>query len=136
MIEHSIFVRVPYADTDPMGFVHHANYVRYFENGRAELFRKFGLNYKDMEDNGIQMPVLTMHVKFLNPAFYDDMLTVKTFIREVPRVKVKFEYETYNQQGLLLNTAEVVLCFMKKETKKACLPPENVKKVISELYQK
>jgi acyl-CoA thioester hydrolase len=136
MLRHETMIRVGYADTDPMGFVHHSNYMRYFENARGELFRKLGLNYREMEKNGIQMPVLSFHINFMHPAYFDDLLSIRVFIKEQPKAKIKFEYETYNQSGLLINTGETILCFMNSDTKKACFPPQNFKTVIEELFKK
>ena len=117
-------VRVRYAETDRMGYVYHGNYLQYYEVGRIEALRHLGANYKDMEDSGIMLPVYTTSLKFLKPALYDDLLIIKTIIRELPTAKMNFEYEVYNQKNELLNTGNTTLVFMNAATKKPCAPPE------------
>jgi acyl-CoA thioester hydrolase len=124
MIEHETIFRVGYADTDQMGFVHHSNYAKFYEAARWETMREMGLQYKEIENKGIYMPVISMKFDFIKPAFYDDVLTIKTIIREMPRARMKFEYELYNQSGDLINTAEIILAFVVKESLKPCIPPE------------
>jgi acyl-CoA thioester hydrolase len=124
MIEHETIFRVGYVDTDQMGFVHHSNYAKIYEAARWEAMREIGLPYKEIEDKGIYMPVISMKFDFIKPAFYDDVLTVKTIIRELPRARMKFEYEIYNQNGDLINKAQITLAFVVKKTLKPCIPPE------------
>ena len=124
MFTHSTLIRVGYADTDQMGVVHHSKYVLYCETARSEAIRDLGITYKDVEENGIFMPVATMKFDFMKPALYDEMLTVKTILREIPRSRMIFENELYNSNGILLSTAEVSLAFINKETRKPCLPPQ------------
>ena len=77
-------VRVRYAETDQMNVVYHGNYAQYFEVGRVEAIRQLGLSYKDLEASGIIMPVIEWTAKFLRPAHYDDLLTVRTTLRNGP----------------------------------------------------
>src|SRR5439155_21705889 len=77
-------VRVRYAETDQMNVVYYGNYAQYFEVARAESIRNLGLTYKEMEAAGIMMPVVEMQTKFLRPAHYDDLLTIKTMMRQLP----------------------------------------------------
>lgn len=124
MLVNETTFRVKYSDTDQMGFMHHSNYVKYYETARWEAMRDLGLRYKEMEEKGIYMPVISMSFDFIKPAFYDDLLTVKTIIRELPIARIKFEYELFNQSGELINKAEIALAFIMKDTLKPCLPPE------------
>ena len=73
-------IRVRYAETDQMDVVYHGNYAQYFEVGRAESIRQLGFTYKDMEALGIIMPIVELHAKFVRPAHYDDLLTVKPIL--------------------------------------------------------
>lgn len=117
-------VRVRYAETDPMGYVYYGNYAQYYEVGRVEALRKLGLSYKELEGQGFALPVLTYSVKYFKPAFYDDLITIKTTIAEMPSVRIHFVYETFNQQGTLLNKAETVLVFFDKKKNKPCVAPK------------
>ncbi len=127
MINTEVQIRVRYGETDRMGFVYYGNYAVYFEVARVESLRQLGISYKDMEDGGISLPVLEYKIKYLKPAFYDDQLTIKTRIREMPGVRIVFNYETYNQDGVLLNVSETTLVFLDIKSMKPCLIPGFVK---------
>ena len=77
-------VRVRYAETDQMGVVYHSNFFLYFEVARAESIRHLGFTYADMEKMGMIMPVVDVHARYLRPALYDDLLTIKTVLKEAP----------------------------------------------------
>ena len=116
-------VRVRYAETDKMGFVYYGNYATYFEVARVEALRKLGFNYKEMEDEGIMLPVLSYSTSFYKPAFYDDELTIKLQVKEMPSTRINFYFETFNSVGEHLNTAEVTLVFVDmKKTNHVTLP--------------
>lgn len=99
MPTHAILYRVPYADTDNMGFVYHANYLRWFEIGRTEMFRALGLTYRVIESRGIFLPVSEAHCKFLTPARYDDLLRIETTLDTGLRGTMKFDYRVAGQDG-------------------------------------
>jgi len=124
-------VRVRYAETDQMGVVYHSNFFLYYEVARAESIRELGFTYADMEKMGVIMPVVEVQSKFLRPARYDDLLTVKTFLRELPRHhKVEFHHEVYNENEELLATARIILYFMEARTmNKTTMPNELLKKI-------
>ncbi len=117
-------VRVRYAETDKMGYVYYGNYMQYYEIGRVEALRSLGSSYRDMEDNGIMLPVFLCSIQYLKPAFYDDLLLIKTIIKELPTAKILFEYEIYNQKSELINTASTSLVFINRTTNKPCSAPE------------
>ena len=83
-------IRVRYAETDKMGYVYYGNYAQYFEVGRVEGLRDLGLSYKKMEDEGILLPVVEFQIKYLKPAYYDDLLTIKTTITLVKGALIFF----------------------------------------------
>jgi acyl-CoA thioester hydrolase len=118
-------IRVRYAETDKMGYVYYGNYAQYFEVGRVEALRDLKTSYKEMEDTGVMLPVYEFNIKYLKPAFYDDLLVIKTTIREIPTAKIKFDYEIYNQKGDLLTTANTSLVFINMATNKPCSAPES-----------
>ncbi|MFC5408739.1 acyl-CoA thioesterase [Larkinella bovis] len=105
-------IRVRYADTDQMGYVYYGNYARYYEIGRVEALRSLGFHYKEMEASGVMMPVYENRSRYLRPARYDDLLTIRVTIRELPSVRIVFHYDIYNQEGKHLNTGETTLVFM------------------------
>ncbi|HVU95774.1 MAG TPA: thioesterase family protein [Puia sp.] len=119
-------VRVRYAETDQMNIVYHGNYAQYFEVGRVEAIRQLGFSYKDLESTGIIMPVIEWTAKFLRPAHYDDLLTVRTTLKDWPvDHRIEFHQEVYNQRGKLLTTGLVRLYFLVAKTmEKTSMPPE------------
>ena len=117
-------LRVRYGETDQMGFVYYGVYAQYYEVGRVELLRSIGISYKKIEAMGFALPVVRLEINYKKPAFYDDELTIKTSIKKMPKAKIIFDYETFNQAGDLINTGEVVLVFVNKNTRKPCLAPE------------
>ena len=108
-------IRVRYGETDQMGVVYHANYATYFEVGRTEWLRQYGITYKSMEDNGIMLPVISLEIKYKNSAQYDDELIVRTTVKNVPSVRIEFDYELLNGQGVILATGNTVLVFIDME---------------------
>lgn len=126
MICHEVQVRVRYAETDRMGYVYYGNYATFFEVARVETLRHIGTSYKALEDSGIMLPVLEYKTKYLKPAKYDDLLTIRTFIRQKPSIRITFDYEVYNQENVLLNTAETTLVFVNAQTGKPCQAPAEV----------
>ena len=131
MYEHSTTVRVRYAETDRMDVVYYGNYAMYFEIGRVEAIRNLGISYKDIEDMGIILPVVELQIKYLRPAKYDDLLTIKTIIKELPiDHKITFYQEVYNEAGKLLTLGTVKLYFMDQTLQnKASMPPMMLEKL-------
>ncbi|RXK87193.1 acyl-CoA thioesterase [Filimonas effusa] len=126
MYESITQIRVRYAETDQMNVVYYGNYAQYFEVGRVECIRQLGYTYKDMEASGVIMPVIEMNVKYLRPATYDDLLTVKTQIRELPKDhRIEFFQDVYNEQNKLLTSGKVTLYFLNnKNWQKTTMPEE------------
>ena len=126
MYTHETMVRVRYAETDQMNVVYHGNYAQYFEVGRVEAMRALGLSYKALEISGIIMPVVEWKARFLRPAHYDDLLTVRTSINQWPGDhRIEFIQEVYNEKGKLLTSGHVLLYFLKASTmEKTPMPAE------------
>jgi acyl-CoA thioester hydrolase len=124
-------IRIHYALTDQMGVVYHGHYAQFYEIGRTEAIRSLGYTYKDIEAMGIIMPVVDIHSKFLRPAKYDDLITVKTTLRELPtNHKIIFHSEITNEQEELLNIGDVTLYFMEAATmKRSEMPDELMEKL-------
>jgi acyl-CoA thioester hydrolase len=128
-------IRIHYALTDQMGFVYYGNYAQFFEIGRVEAIRQLGFSYKDIEALGIIMPVIDMHSRFLRPAKYDDIITVKTTLKELPHhYKIVFHSEIFNEKDELLNVAEVTLYFLEAATMKRCDMPEVLKEKLEPYF--
>jgi acyl-CoA thioester hydrolase len=123
MYTHETSLRVRYGETDQMGFVYYGIYAQYYEVGRVELLRSLGVSYKTLEESGYELPVVSFNIQYKQPAFYDEKITVKTTILEMPTSKITFLYECFNDKNILLNKGEVVLVFVKSDSKKPCRPP-------------
>ncbi len=124
MYEFNTEVRVRYAEADPMNVVYYGNYAQYFEVGRVESLRNLGISYKGIEDMGIMLPVVELNIKYLRPAKYDDLLTIKSQIKELPTEhKIVFDQEIYNEEGKLLTIGKVKLYFMDSKLGKRAIMP-------------
>ncbi len=117
-------IRVRYSETDKMGYVYYGNYPTYYEVARTEAIRELGFTYRQMEEHGIMMPIASMEIKYIRPAYYDDLLSIHTIVKELPTSRMHFYYEVYNAAGKLLNTAETVLAFVNIASFKPCPAPQ------------
>jgi acyl-CoA thioester hydrolase len=127
-------IRVRYAETDQMGYVYYGNYATYYEVARVESLRQLGLSYKDLEGKGIIMPVLENCSKYLVPGRYDELLTVKVFIKKKPGFKIIFNYEIFNEEKVLINTGETKLAFIDTSSGKPRMMPEEMEKATKEYF--
>jgi acyl-CoA thioester hydrolase len=116
-------LRVRYAETDQMGFVHHANYPVYFEMGRTEMLRSTGLDYRTVEQRGFFLVIAKLSCRFLTPAKYDDELLLRTMLKRVTFVRIEHRYELY-RGGELICDAETTLACVDREGQLQRLPPE------------
>lgn len=124
MYTHTTKIRVRYGETDQMGYMYYGNYAEFYEVGRVEMLRSLGMSYQEMEDSGIMMPVLELKCKYIKPAKYDQEITVKVIIDQMPGIRIHFRYELYNEAEELINLGETTLVFVDMEKNKPCLPPE------------
>ncbi len=130
--EEGVFkVRVRYSETDQMGYVYYGNYARYYEIGRTELMRTMGIHYRSMEEEGIIMPVISMEVKYLRPATYDDIIEIRTVIKKLTDKMIVFESMIYNEKNELLNRGIVRLCFLDKKSHQRLATPSFIKNHIT-----
>jgi acyl-CoA thioester hydrolase len=135
MYETLTQLRVRYAETDQMNVVYYGNYAQYFEVGRVESIRNLGISYKDIEASGVIMPVVEMHVKYLRSARYDDLLTIKTTLRELPvDHKIEFYQEVFNETGKLLTSGKVVLYFLDAATYEKKTLPANLREKLQPFF--
>lgn len=126
MYTHNTQMRIRYSETDKMGYCYYGNYAAFFEIGRVETLRSLGVSYKELEDKGIMLPVLSYEVKFIKPAFYDDLITIKTIIQKIPAARIDFDYEIYNENNVLLTTAHTSLVFIQSNSMKPCPAPSEI----------
>jgi acyl-CoA thioester hydrolase len=126
MYTHEYQKRVRYGETDQMGYVYYGNYAQYYEIGRVEMLRSLGMTYKEMEqDMGIMMPVVNLEIRYLRPARYDELLTIKTSLQSLPGEKyILFHVEIFNEEERLINGGSVRLCFVDIKSGKTVPPPE------------
>lgn len=128
-----IQIRVRYGETDQMGVVYHGNYALYLEMGRIEWLRKLGISYKLMEEEGVMLPVVSLNINYKKSACYDDIITVKTQLRNKPTAKIEFDYEVTNEAGEILTLASTTLVFIDMKTNKPTRAPEYILEAINKL---
>ncbi|MBR1769212.1 MAG: acyl-CoA thioesterase [Bacteroidales bacterium] len=131
--------RVKYYETDKMGYVHNSNYFRFFEIGREETMRNLGISYDSLEKNGVMMPLIEQYSRYHTPALYDDIITIRTFIKNIPTLKMHFDYTVVRKEGdkeVLLCNGWNELCFVDFNSRKPIRCPqwlkEKLEKVLSE----
>ena len=134
MLTHELEIRVRYGETDQMGYVYYGNYASYFEAGRVEWLRNIGTSYKEMENSGIMLPVLNLNVNYLKPAKYDDLLKLKTTLKNNPSVKIEFDFEIFNQENELLTTGYTSLVFIDMKRNRPTRCPQYLLEKITPLF--
>jgi acyl-CoA thioester hydrolase len=128
-------VKVRYVETDQMGIVHHSNYAQYYELARTECFEACsGMTYASMEADGIMLPILELQSRYLKPAYYNEVLTIKSIVKELPSVRLNIDYEIYNEANELINTGKTTLVFVNKANRRPCAPPENFMKNVRQYF--
>lgn len=127
-------LRVRYGETDQMGYVYYGNYASYLEVARVECLRQLGFSYRELEQQGIMLPVLEHHSFFRSPAYYDDLLKIVTTIPEKPGVRIRFKYEIVNEQNNTIHEAETLLVFVNKATGKPCKPTEVFNQLLAPFF--
>ncbi|HMW38859.1 MAG: YbgC/FadM family acyl-CoA thioesterase [Saprospiraceae bacterium] len=129
-------LRVRYGETDQMAYVYYGQYAYYYEVGRVEALRNLGLSYKSMEDDlGIFMPVMSMNVKYIRPAFYDEMLDLETSIEKIPEMTIQFHTKIYNPTGKLINYGLVSLCFVEIKSRQRVIAPQVITEKLKTFFE-
>ena len=123
-------IRVEYHHTDQMGIVHHSNYVKFFEFARTEWLRAVGLTYAEMERRGVMMPIVDVHVKYRQPAYYDEVLSVSVFVDELPMARMIFRYEIRGEDGRDVASGTTTLGFIDSVTRRPQRAPEWLMEVL------
>lgn len=123
--------RVRYGETDMMGYLYYGNYAQLYEVGRVETMRSLGLTYKELEEvHRIMMPVVAVEARFLAPALYDEMLTIRTILDTLPGRTIVFKNEIYNASEKLIHDAKVKLVFIDMNSQKMVSCPEYMLKTL------
>ena len=123
---HQTQIRVRYSETDQMRVVYHGNYAQYFEIGRVEWLRNKGISYKNMEESGIALPIVSMNINYKKSARYDELLTVHTTFKSQSSVKIEFDCAIYNESNELLTTAQFILVLVSLKTGRPTAPPDYI----------
>jgi acyl-CoA thioester hydrolase len=110
LTQHDLQIRVRYQETDAMGRLHHANYLTYFELGRTELLRAAGFNYRQVEEQGLFLVVSEMTCRYLRPANYDDLLTLRTTVVSARGARIQHDYQLFRGTELLATGRSTVAC--------------------------
>jgi acyl-CoA thioester hydrolase len=126
MFEYTTQIRIRYGEVDQMGYVYYGNYAEFYEVARVEMLRSLGTSYKELEESGVMMPVIELHCKYLKPALYDQLITIKVIVEEMPRASMRFKYELYNEEQVLINTGETLLVFVNMARNKICYMPKEM----------
>lgn len=125
MLIHEFQKRVRYGETDQMGYLYYGNYAQYYEIGRVEMLRASGLTYREMEqERGVLMPVVSLQMRYVRPAYYDELLTIRTTLRRLPDKFITFEVEIFNENRKLVNGGSVRLCFVDAKSGTTIPAPE------------
>ena len=120
--------RVRYRECDPMGVVYHTHYLDYFEAARTEALRDLGVAYRDLEADGIIMPVVSVKVDYQGPAQYDDRLVIEATFPRLPTVRVPIDYTVRRADETdVLATGHTDLCFMRADTRRPIRMPDAVR---------
>lgn len=118
-------LRVIYGDTDQMGVVYYANYFRYFEFARSEFFRQKGGSYREMEKEGLLLPVVEASCQYKASAKYDDLLVIRTRIGELRRASLRFDYEIRREgEDAVLSFGHTIHACITRDGKPTRLPEQ------------
>lgn len=135
MFTYDFQKRVRYGETDQMGYLYYGNYAQYYEIGRAEMIRSLGLTYREMEmEKGIMMPVMSLEMRFVRPARYDELMTIRTILKEIPEKFIVFHHEIFNEKMKLVNGGRVKLCFMESNSNKTVNAPDFLTNRLKEFF--
>jgi acyl-CoA thioester hydrolase len=129
-------LRSRYGETDQMGYVYYGRYLEYFEESRTEMIRSLGFPYSKLEENGVMLPVIHTSVDYKAPIYYDELMSIKVVLFEIPSVRLHTYYKVFTERQEKPHVlGKVELCFMKEETRKPCRAPiefvDNLSSVIN-----
>ncbi|MFO7615631.1 MAG: thioesterase family protein [Bacteroidales bacterium] len=134
MYVHDTKIRIRYGETDQMGYVYYGRYAEFFEIGRTELIRAAGLTYRDLEEQGILLPVTRMEVKYIKPVGYDEQITIRTTLKRMPSAKITFHYQIISENGEVVNEAVCDLVFTSSKTRRPVRPPKELLETLQPFF--
>ncbi len=136
MIKSENKIRIRYDEVDKMGYVYHGNYAKYYHIGRTELLRMIGISEKELEDHNIILPVIEMSIKYIKPIFYDNIITVKTSLRNIPTSRMIFHHEVCNHHNNVINRADSTVVFVDINTRKPIKAPQLIVNKVKSYIEK
>jgi len=134
MIQNSTDIRPRYGEVDQMGYVYHANYVSYCHQARTELMRNLGIHDQALEENQIMLPVISINLRYLKAAKYDELLTIQTTLREMPKTRAVFEFEIRNEANEKICTAVSEVVFVDSISRKPMKVPEMIRIKLADFF--
>jgi acyl-CoA thioester hydrolase len=134
MFTYNHALRVRYVETDKMGFVYHGHYATYYEVGRVEMFRAFGFPYKELEENGIMMPIFEQTVRFKQPSHYDDLLTIRSIVETLPDTRMIVKGEIINSAEKIINSSLTTLVFVNIQTLRPTRCPSHLIEILQPYF--
>ena len=135
MITDLLKLRTRYGEVDKMGYVYHVNYVTYCHQARNELLRKLGLDEIQLEDKQVILPVISFDIKYKKPAHFDDLISIKTTIKEMPKVRFSFEFEIRNEKNILLSTAKSTVVFVDSRSRLPIIIPSFIEDILKTKFK-
>ena len=126
----TVEVRVRYAETDQMSFVHHSNYLKYFELARLEWLNFLGISYSQLEESGVLMPVVRASAEYIKPLFFEESFKITVSLIDPPKATLKFQYVVVNSKNITVCKGETVLAFLSKKT----MRPTRCPKILNEKF--
>ena len=127
-------IRVRYGETDRMGYLYYGHYPEYFEVARTDMLRSLGISYREMEDQGIILPVRSLHIDYKQPALYDEMLVVRSCLKSMPEVKLDIDYEVYNEQNRVICRGNSILVFVDSLSRKPRKAPDSFLNAVRDFF--
>ncbi len=128
-------IQIRYDEVDKMGYVYHGNYAKYYHISRTELFRKLGFSDKKLEEMNIIMPIIELNIRYIKPIYYDDIITIITFLKHIPSTRMKFYHEVKNSDDELINEANSTAVFVDMETRVPMRVPEFIVNKIKTYFE-
>ena len=117
-------IQIRYDEVDKMGYVYHGNYAKYYHISRTELLRKIGFSDKSMESHNIIMPIIELNIKYMKPIYYDDIITITTYMLNIPGARMKFLHEVRNTDDELINEATSTVVFVDMDSRMPMRAPD------------
>jgi acyl-CoA thioester hydrolase len=127
--------RVRYADVDQMGYMYYGHYARLYEIGRVESLRSLGIRYRDFEDLGFIMPVYENKSRFIQPAKYDELITIRVILKQIPKARIVFNYEILSEEGVVIHYGETTLVFVNTANNRIITCPKNIEEALKPFFE-